>query len=199
VSLPDFQACLARLITEAELSVRVAAEGSSAFGARVLTDRESRRLRAIAGSRGLTVTRKLHRGFRLGKLLSMLPLTCARLGDEVLGQEATAFWRERPSRSFYFWEEAISFCDFLAARAAAGEHPLPFLAEVVRYERASLLLQCAPERLSEPAVALLWPADPRPVLQALAASEPVPALPATPHLMVGERSADGQVTWTLRR
>jgi hypothetical protein len=197
VSLPDFQACLARLVTETELSVRVLAEGTCAFGAPVLTDRESRRLRAIAGSPGLAITRKLHRGFRLGKLLSMLPLTCARLGDELLGEQATAFWRERPSRSFYFWEEAISFCDFLAARAA-GDRPLPFLAEVVRYERASLLLQCAPERLPEP-VGLLWPADPRPVLQALAASAPVPALPPTPHLMVGERSNDGQVTWTLRR
>jgi hypothetical protein len=195
VSLPDFQACLARLITEAELSARVVAEGASAFGARDLTDVEARRLRAIAGSRGLTLTRKLHRGFRLGKLLSMLPLSCARLGDELLGEEASAFWRERPSRSFYFWEEAISFCDFLAAR----ERPLAFLAEVVRYERASLLLQCAPERLPGPGVALLWPADPRPVLQALAANQAVPELPATPHLMTGERAADGQVVWSLRR
>jgi hypothetical protein len=62
-----------------------------------------------------------------------------------------------------------------------------------------LLLQCAPERLPQPTVALLWPVDPRPVLQALAANQPVPELPATPHLMTGERSTDGQVTWSLRR
>jgi hypothetical protein len=195
VSLADFQACLARLVTEADLCGRVAADGAWAFGARSLTDREQRRLTAIAGSRGMIITRKLHRGFRLGKLLSMLPLSCARLGEELLGQETSAFWRQRPSRSFYFWEEAIAFCDFLAE----ADRSLAFLPEVVGYERASLLLQCAPERLPESGAALLWPADPRPVLQALAANQAVPALPATPHLMLGERSADGQVIWSLRR
>jgi hypothetical protein len=195
VSLADFQACVARLVTEADLGARVAAEGAWAFGARCLTDREQRRLTAIAASRGLVITRKLHRGFRLGKLLAMLPLSCARLGDELLGLETSAFWRERASRSFYFWEEAIAFCDFLAAR----DRSLAFLPEVVNYERASLLLQCAPERLPESGVALLWPADPRPVLQALAANQAVPDVPAAPHLMVGERAADGQVIWSLRR
>jgi hypothetical protein len=191
VSLEGFQSALARLVTDS---------GDPGTDGAALTDRERARLRAIAGSPGLAITRKLHRGFRLGKLLSMLPLTCACLGDDPLATQAQAFWRARPSRSFYFWEEALAFCEFLLAPdgLAASAQASPLLEPVVQHERLALLLQCAPERLPGACDAVLWPVDPRPVLHALAEGQALaPALPR-PHLMVGERSPEGAVVWSLR-
>jgi hypothetical protein len=187
VSLPAFQSALARLVTHGALDNLDVRDD--------LTERERDRLQAIARSPGLAITRKLHRGFRLGKLLSMLPLTCACLGDDALASEATQFWRARPSRSFYFWEEALSFCDHLLDVGPAR----PYLPEIVRHERAVILLQCDPARLPDGRAALLWPVDPRPVLQALSSSQPIPELAPAPHLMVGETSPDGAVSWSLRR
>ena len=131
----------------------------------------------------------------------MLPMTCACLGDDHLTTQAQAFWRARPSRSFYFWEEALAFCDFLLAPeglAAATEGAPPFLEPMVQHERLALLLQCAPERIPGACDAVLWPVDPRPVLSALAAGESIPPVALKQHLMVAERSPEGAVVWSLR-
>ena len=79
MSLHTFQTCLVQLIVDPDYRDRVRALGNDALGAS-LTERERARLCRIAANLGLDINRTLHKGFRLGKLRAMLPLTCQLLG-----------------------------------------------------------------------------------------------------------------------
>jgi hypothetical protein len=189
MSLAAFQAQLAHLIADPTAVV-----DADIDAAPDLSPQERRRLLAIARSPGLAITHKLHRGFRVGKLLSLLPLTCALLGEAALADLAQRFWRARPSRSFHFWEEAIEFAEFVLAQ----DEPLRHLPEVVSYERASLRLRCETEAPGA-RIVLLWPVDPRPVLLALSRGEPAPAVPQDPHALIGQWSRESGLSWELAR
>lgn len=141
MSLPAFQTALARLIVDSDFRRAVRQQGAAALASE-LTGRERQRLLTVASDPGLEITRTLHKGFRLGKLLAQLPLTCTLLGEEILAREIDAFWQQRLPVSFYYLEEAIAFCDHLLGRARA-ELDLPYIEEIVAYERAGLELQRA--------------------------------------------------------
>src|SRR4029450_157614 len=100
MSLRTFQSVLARLATEPAFRDRVRS-GEEVQLAAGLTPLEEARLRAAAGDPGLHVTATLVGSFRLAKILQLLPLTRQMLGDARLVQEARAFWRESPPRTFY--------------------------------------------------------------------------------------------------
>jgi hypothetical protein len=85
----------------------------------------------------------IHKGFRLGKLMPMLPLTCALLGPRRLNREAHAFWKSRPPLTFHFLEEALAFCEFLDGRMQSGTLKAAYLDEILVFERAALRLQAA--------------------------------------------------------
>jgi hypothetical protein len=189
MSLAAFQTQLARLISDP-----AAAADPNFTALPDLSAHERSRLLAIARSPGLAITQKLHRGFRVGKLLSLLPLSCALLGETALADLAQLFWRACPSRSFHFWEEATEFAEFVLAQ----DEPVRHLAEVVSYERASLRLRCEAEAPGA-RIVLLWPVDPRPVLLALSRGETVPPLPQDPHALVGQFSAESGLRWELAR
>jgi hypothetical protein len=93
----------------------------------------------IAGDRGLDMNRTLHKGFRLGKLRALLPLTCSLLTPARLASEVAAFWQDNPPASFSFLPEALEFCAFLERRPLRSV----YLAEVLAYERATLELERA--------------------------------------------------------
>jgi hypothetical protein len=78
-----------------------------------LSDRERRRLVGIATDPGLEITATLIKSFRLGKILTLLPLTRTLIGNERLAREATRFWAARPPTTLYPLEEAVEFCDYL--------------------------------------------------------------------------------------
>jgi hypothetical protein len=189
MSLSAFQTQMARMVSDpaAAVDTRISALPD-------LSAKERMRLLAIAHSPGLAITQKLHRGFRVGKLLSLLPLTCALLGETALADLAAHFWRACPSRSFHFWEEATAFAEFLLAQ----DEPVRHLAEVVAYERASLRLRCEAEAPGA-RIVLLWPVDPRPVLLALSRGEPVEAQPQDPHALIGQWSPESGLRWELAR
>lgn len=190
MSLHVFQSALARLIIDPAFRDRVAA--GAGLPAEGLDARETRRLHRIALDRGLDINRTLHKGFRLGKLRALLPLTCQALGPKRLAREVDRFWRRRPPSSFHFLPEALDFCDFLAAGKPRGK----YLAEVVAYERAALELERA--RIGEaPAQVVHFRHDPRALLACLAAGRRPRGIAELRCRATGSRTREGRVEWRL--
>lgn len=148
MTVAAFQSALARLIVDPAFRDRVRREGAPALRGRPLAPGERSRLLAAAGDPGMAVTATLHRGFRLSKLLGRLPLTFTLLDAATSQRELEAFWAARPPTSLYYLEEAIAFCDHLLERA--DDLDVPYLAEIVGYERAGLELQRARPDGTEP-------------------------------------------------
>jgi hypothetical protein len=191
-----FQSVLSRIVLEPDFRDSVRSEGETVLGGD-LTLLERQRLTAVARDAGLDITRTLHKAFRLGKLLMTLPYTCALLGEDQLAQEVSNFWRERPPRSFYFLEEGLAFCEYLALRITHGLQ-VEYLDEVVTYERAALELQRAaiagdrvtPRRIN-------FRHDPQILLACLAKRERPCAVAEGFFPLIGKLSADNTVEWSL--
>lgn len=191
MSLHTFQTCLARLIVDPDYRDRVRALGAPALEASV-TERESARLCNIAADPGVDINRTLHKGFRLGKLRAMLPLTCQLLGTKRLAREVAAFWKQHPPSSFYFLPEALEFCGFLERRQLR----VKYLDEVMAYERATLEIEKA-RHGPPPPQQVCFKHDPRALLAALAKGQRPRAIPQRPSLAIGIRDGDGRVQWRL--
>lgn len=164
MSLAAFQSQLARLVIDERWREEIRTAGPGALTGD-LTDRERRRLFQAASDPGLVVTAKLVRSFRLGKILTLLPLTRSLLGDAVLGREVRRFWAEQPPRTLYALDEALAFAANLLERRLYN----PFVDEVVGFERALLeLRQARPGNHPAPPQTIHFRHDPRVVLGALA-------------------------------
>jgi len=186
-----FQTALARLIVEPDFRDAVRGEGAAALPG-PLTPLEASRLVTIAGDRGLDMNRTLHKGFRLGKLRALLPLTCSLLGTARLAREVAAFWRANPPASFSFLPEALEFCAFLEQRGLRSV----YLAEVLAYERATLELERARVGPAPPqSVRFLH--DPVRLLGTLAAGRRPRSVPSRPCLLLGSKDGDAPARWTL--
>lgn len=136
MSQPTFQSMMARMVIDPPWRDMVRRAGLDDAD---LTPLERRRLLAIAHSSGLDTNQMLHRGFRLGKLKALLPMTCLLLQGPPLQAAAADFWAAHPPTSFYFLPEAIAFCSFLLERPERCK----YLHEVAAFERAHLELQRA--------------------------------------------------------
>ncbi len=191
MSLATFQTALARLIMEPDFRDRVRTGGDAAPSGD-LDDIERARLRGIAADPGLDVNRTLHKGFRLGKLRALLPLTCRLLGSRALMREVAAFWSERPPSGFYFLPEALEFCDFLATRRLRGR----YVREVVAFERATLELQRA-RFDAPPPQEVHFDHDPSALLGAVASGRRPRAIPRRPCVAVARRDEGGEVHWQI--
>jgi hypothetical protein len=191
VSAAAFQAALARLVVDPAYREGVRAHGEPVLEG--LDALERRRLLAVAAGPGLDMTCKVHQAWRLGKLYTMVPLTCALLGEESLKRAVHDFWRSRPPRSFYFRDEAIDFCDHLSTRSE-----IPYLAEVLAYERAVLELRrpfTGDER--ERTATVEFRHDPARLLSALRAGERPGAIPELPCRLIGSARQGGPIAWRL--
>jgi hypothetical protein len=190
VSEAAFQSDLARLVVDPDFRDRVRESGEAAL-TEGLSELEQKRLVAIADDPGLDVTRTLHKGFRLAKLLAWVPLTCAVMPRDVLAREIGAFWQRRPPVSFYFLEEAAAFCEYLQERGLE----VPYLEEVAAYERASLELQRArPAGEAVPPQVVDFLHDPEVLLSSLARREVPPDLPEQACRLIGVKT-EGGVEW----
>lgn len=196
MSAPVFQSALARLIVDPDFRDAVRAQRETALPG-PLTALERERLLAVSVDAGLDITRTLHKGFRLGKLLTHLPLTRVLLDRETLAREVGEFWRRRPPVSFYFLEEALAFCDYLLERRRAGDLEVRYLDEITAYERAALELQRArPDGSPPPPQTVDFHHDPLPLIAALARGEVPAAAAARRCQLVGTRD-DGRLAWHL--
>lgn len=192
MSQTTFQAELARLLIDSDFRTDVRSHGEASLDAD-LTDRERRRLVAVASDPGLDITRTLHDGWRLSKVLLMLPLTSALLGGERLAEELRNFWPTRVPRSLYFREEAIAFCEWLLE----GDASTPYLEEVVAFERATLELR-APWAPDPPEMQTVhFEHDPERLLADLAAGEAPDAVERRPCLLIGTAVEPGKEEWRV--
>jgi len=190
-----FQKLVARLVVDSEFRDLVRSTGAPAFDGE-LTDLERKRLLALVDDPGVTITKTLHKGFRLGKILSMLPLTCQILGGKRLGRELRVFWRAYPSRSFYYIDEAVAFCCFLETRPAAMR--VAYLPEIVAYERTRLELQRPRLGASEaPSLEISFNHDPERLLTTLAKKRRPHRIPARPCTLTGTLESDGSIRWLI--
>jgi hypothetical protein len=130
-----FQGAVAALVTDRGAR-QAAAAGQPLPG---LSDAEQEQIQRLAADPGLVVTAQLVASFRLGKLLSLLPLTRSVLGNQLLALEVDLFWQACPPTSFYFADEALAFCDHLEARLREGALVDRRLATVIAHERADIL------------------------------------------------------------
>ena len=194
VSLAAFQSLLTRLVTNLELQRAIAADGEAAIAGFDLTPTERRRAVTLATDRGVVLTTTLVESFRLGQILTLLPLTRTLLGDDRLGVEARRFWLECPPRSFYAVDEVIAFCDYLECRLDE-DLDVPCLADVISLERTMLALRRPSTRrgavtreihLQHDAVQLLGP---------LAAGQMPENVRHNPCVIVATVEDDGSLHW----
>jgi hypothetical protein len=191
MSVAVFQSALARLVVDPDFRDGVRERREAALPGE-LSDLERERLIHVAGHPGLDVTRTLHKGFRLSKLLTWLPLTCSVLDSEALAREVGEFWRLRLPVTFYYLEEAVGFCDHLLERMGAGAER-----DVIAYERASLELQRArPEGEEAPVQVVDLGRDPQELLEALSRGEPLAGVPERPCQLIGTKEV-GRVEWRI--
>jgi hypothetical protein len=195
VSQRRFQALMARLVIDPDFRDEVRERGESALGDE-LEPVERTRLVAVARARGMDIVRTLHKGWRLGKVLSMVPLARVALGDDLFARELGAFWAAEPPRSLYFREEAIAFCDHLLTRSDALPE-VPFLEEVVAYERAQLeLLKPRPDGTSA-TLLVRFRHDPVWLLGELVAGRPPRDVLENPCVVAGTVAPGGRITWRV--
>ena len=130
-----------RLVTDHEF--RAAVRNGQMPDGLVDDDTERAHLAQLAAQPGIAAMRVVYRGFRLNKVLAMLPLTGRLLGDRALYDALEDYWRDTPSGSFYYFEEAGRFCDHLWGRIESGDLDVPLLRDVLLYEHASIRLRHA--------------------------------------------------------
>jgi hypothetical protein len=117
VSLAGYQRVLIGMLVQPASATGVAL---GEFAESDLTDLERERLKAAAGDPGVALTRRLHEGWRLTKLLTLLPLTFDVADDDVLADHVASFWAQRPPTSLYFEDEAAAFARQVAQAAPPG-------------------------------------------------------------------------------
>jgi hypothetical protein len=189
-----FQAALARLVADPDFRDAVRSGSAPAFDDD-LTELERHRLLFVAGDRGLDITRTLHKGFRYGKLRTLLPLTCTLLGEKILATEIGEFWRSRVCQSFYYIEEALAFCDHLQERMKGGLRR-KYLREVLSYERAVLELQSA-DTPSGTSRQVRFRHDPVLLLASLSSGIEPRGIALRRCMLVGSLSESGEVEWGI--
>lgn len=113
--LAAFQTALADLTASPALCRAVRVEPELLRDCYELTDREWRRLAAIAASKGMEANCMLYRANRLAPVALNLPETCTALG-EALTPLISAYWESEPTTDVHFLVEADRFCRFLGAR-----------------------------------------------------------------------------------
>lgn len=85
-----------------------------------LTALERERLQSQAQDAGMALSRKLHEGWRLTKLLTLLPRTFAAGDPDLLSRLVAEFWSAAPARSLYFEAEAIEFTQLVCRDSPRG-------------------------------------------------------------------------------
>jgi hypothetical protein len=191
MSLAAFQQGLARLVAEPEYAAAV--RGGTALQLDDLTPHERERLVAAASAPGLVAARTVHTGWRMSKLLGLLPLTRAALGDRF-ARLAADFWSSQPPRSLYFQREAIEFCRFVCAADGVPRAT----AEVAAFEAAVIELDLGPDETGAEVVELHFEHDPEELLAAVAERGEATAT-AAPTKVIGRRGADGRHAWSAVR
>lgn len=131
MSLAGFQRAFAALVFTPALRTEVAAltppELPPALDGLELTERERRRLHAMARDPGMKVATLLHRANRLAMFTNTLPRTSEALADPRFVPLVHRFWKEHAPTSVMYAREARRFGAFIRELVRTGElAPGPF-------------------------------------------------------------------------
>jgi hypothetical protein len=187
VSLSGFQRALADMVAAPELAMAVRRRDSHALEPYDLSDRERRRLEAVALQPGMDVNCTLYRGNRLTPIVMLLPYTCFVLGDRMKSI-AERFWADSHT-DLQFRNEIEHFAAFVRELIRTGAIEEPLLEEILSFELAANELRFLPRRqiaqrpadacgsrlALHPLVRLVrFRHDPKVLLELLAAMAPLP-------------------------
>ena len=164
MSLRSYQRAQVAMILDREVAHRVAGGDLAPWDAD-LSPQERDRLVSQATDAGLALSRKLHKGWRLTKLLTLLPVTF-RVGDPaLLGDLVDAYWRDHLPQGLYFEAEAAGFAAYVAGQVPSGSA----LHDAALVEGALLAVgQRGPSAQTGAAIELRLAHDPRRLLSASA-------------------------------
>lgn len=140
MSAAAYQDVFCRMVASAAYREYVIAQPDVALAGLELTERERRRLLAIAAQKGMRVNTAIHRSNRLTPLDQTLPFTCLLLGDE-LGPLVDRYWFENTTENLQLPAECERFGQFLEERLREGTISNPYVAEVLAFERACMQLR----------------------------------------------------------
>lgn len=194
MSKQSFQTCITRMVTDPQFGDAVSHDKQAL--PTCLSELERQRLGAIAGSRGLGITRTLHKGFRLNKILGRTPLCRLLLGQKIMAVELERFWQRRLPTSFYYLQEAIAFCEYLIDRTEEGLR-ISYLAEVAAFELAELRLRVnsgAPRTRME---IVRFEHNSTALLGALRQGKIPPFLNEQPEILIGTINDRADVLWRI--
>lgn len=143
--LADFQQALADLTARPEWCMSVRADATLLQARYTLTDREARRLHAIACDDGMSCACTVYRMNRLAPLAMNARLTLRALGPfakELLSD----YWNDHPRGHAHFFLESDRFCTWLRARLDAGAPSAPEVRALLDREtdaiRAAISASC---------------------------------------------------------
>ena len=189
MSVAAYQDVFCRMVASATYRDQVLMRPDEALAGLDLSERERRRLLAIAAQPGMRVNTAIHRANRLTPLNQTLPFTCFLLGED-LGPLLDRYWLENTTENLQVPAECERFGKFLEGRLRAGEISSPYVAEVLAFERACTSLRffvetSEPRRITSapnqggglpPRVRLVhFRHDPVPLLETLSQLEPPPS------------------------
>jgi hypothetical protein len=140
--LADFQAALAHMTASPTLCRQVRAAPETLRERYNLTDKEWRRLSAIAASKGMEANCMLYRANRLAPVALNLPELCEVLRHD-LNRLISAYWESEPTTDVHFLVEADRFCRFLRAEPGLARTAR----EVLKREHAVVAAKLAASRL----------------------------------------------------
>jgi hypothetical protein len=141
MSLSEFQKAFADLIAQPERCLVARRDPGAAFARYGLTERERSRLSRMVCDPGMSVNCTLYRVNRLAPVYSVLPLTCALLGPELL-PSLEAFWASGGEATIQYGREAARFGAWLQARMAEGAHTGP-VRDALAFELAAFEVRTA--------------------------------------------------------
>lgn len=197
MALGDFQRALADMTLDARLAAAIRTRGPDALDGYTLSDRECRRLQAVAQQDGMSLNCSLARANRFGSIHDAFSMTCVLLGSH-LRDLLDEFWSGRRPDNYQLTGEEAGFAMLVERAIARGELTGEYLDEVFRYER--ICWDMAMElRLRDTAAmegrtrSIRFRHDPGPLFDALSQHEWPPAgLPSDDYL-VTVRVANGDL------
>jgi hypothetical protein len=196
MTLAAYQQAFARIVLSPALCRRVREEGAAAFAGFGMDATELARLVHIARQPGMRITCILARANRLSSLVGGLPLSCELIKPE-LGPLVDRYWEAHPMTDLQSLTAGLAFAHYLADEIDAGRVATRHAGDVLRYEHAWLEMQLAVHTGdiasgARPAKREIeFDFDPAPLLEALAAGEPIPeTLPTSATTVVLDFSSD---------
>lgn len=191
MSLKEFQRALCDAVASTSRATTLRDDPDRALARYELTDRERRRLVAIAHQRGMATSAAIYRLNRVEPLCEFLPWTWKLLGDDLV-THASRFWEEHAT-DLQYAPEVSAFGAFLTARIREGLVLQPHVADVLALELAANEVRFASAGFvpaeSEHELTAVHPlvrvvtfaTEPGALLGALAADDPLPAVSTGEH------------------